>query len=156
MYQQDYKAELVSNIATNLSNVVVFKFKAQGHHWNVKGMKFHMFHDFFSEIYEDVESSIDPMAENLLKLGVDAPYKLIDYVKYADLEDAEDCSSPWKMLKDLYDSNEVLIESLNRGLELAEKAREYGIADFIGVRIDMHKKWQWQIKAHLTEVKKEY
>jgi len=145
--------ELVNNLARNLGNAVVFTFKAQGHHWNVEGMKFHMFHEFFGEIYEDVQDSIDPMAENILKCGNKAPFRLIEFAKYSEIEDSPECNNVYDMLKDLYESNAVFIESMNRGVELAEKCREYGVADFLGVRIDMHKKWQWQIKAHLKEAK---
>jgi len=154
---ENYKAELASNIASNLSNAVIFTFKAQGHHWNVEGMKFHMFHEFFGEIYEDVRSSIDPMAENLLKMGIKAPFTLIEFAKYADIADPEAvCSDALMMLEDLCDSNEVFIDSLTRGFELAEKCREYGLADFLGGRIDMHKKWQWQLNAHKKDYKKSY
>ena len=153
----NYKAELASNIASNLGNAVIFTFKAQGHHWNVEGMKFHMFHEFFGEIYEEVQTSIDPMAENLRKMDIKAPFTLIEFAKYADIVDpTTDCSDVWMMLEDLRDSNEVFIDSLTRGFELAEKCREYGIADFLGARIDMHKKWQWQILSHMKESKKSY
>ena len=151
----DAKAELVNNVARNLGNAVVFTFKAQGFHWNVEGMKFHMFHEFFGEIYEDVQGSIDPMAENLRKMDVKAPFTLIEFAKYADIDDpSTDCSDVRMMLEDLRDSNDIFIEALNRGFEISEKCREYGISDFFGSRIDMHKKWQWQINAHLKEIAK--
>jgi starvation-inducible DNA-binding protein len=145
------RTQLMNNIARNLSNTVIFSFKAQGHHWNVKGMKFHMFHEFFGEIYEDVQDSIDPMAENLLKLGSHAPHNLVEFAKYSALEDSPECKNVQMMLEDLSRANQVFIEDLNQGIELAGKCREYGIADFLGVRVDMQKKWQWQITAHLTD-----
>lgn len=145
--------ELINKIACNLGNAVVFTFKAQGHHWNVEGMKFYAFHEFFGEIYEDVQESIDPMAENLRKMDVKAPYRLIEFAKYSDLEDSPECNNVYDMLSDLYNSNATFINSLSTGFELAEKCSEYGVADFLGARIDMHKKWQWQIKAHMKEAK---
>lgn len=154
MHDQNSKLpELINNLARNLGNAVVFKYKAQGHHWNVEGMKFHMFHEFFGEIYEDVEESIDPMAENILKCGSKAPFRLIEFAKYSEIEDSPVCENAYDMLKDLYDSNEIFINSLNEGIELAEGCREYGVADFLVQRVDMHKKWQWQIKSHLKEAK---
>jgi starvation-inducible DNA-binding protein len=141
---------LVNSTAQNLSNLVVFSFKAQGHHWNVKGMKFYMFHDFFGEIYEEAQSAIDPMAENLLKLGSNAPYKLVDFARLSTLEDSE-CSDVYSMLKDLYMSNEEVLSSLNECYELADECREYGLADFLGQRIDIHKKHAWMLKAHMEE-----
>jgi starvation-inducible DNA-binding protein len=144
-------ARLINNVARNLGNAVVFTFKAQGHHWNVRGMKFHMFHAFFAEIYEDIQSSIDPLAENLLKLGVKAPQNLIEFAQLSSLEDSPECVDVSDMLKDLYQANARFIEDLNQGIEAAEACREYGVADFYGSRIDAHKTWQWQIEAHLKE-----
>jgi len=151
--KNSFRNELINNVARNLGNAVVLTFKAQGHHWNVEGMKFHMFHEFFGEIYEDVQESIDPMAENLRKMDVKAPFRLIEFAKYSDIEDSPECNTVYDMLNDLHDSNAIFIDSMNKGLELAEKCREYGIADFLGTRIDMHKKWQWQIKSHMKEAK---
>lgn len=154
MYEQKPEhPELINNVARNLGNSVVFLFKAQGHHWNVEGMKFHMLHAFFAEIYEDVQESVDPMAENLLKMGVKAPYRLIEFAKYSDIEDSPECNNAYDMLKDLYESNAIFINSLNAGVELAEKCTEYGVADFLVSRVDMQKKWQWQIKAHMKDSK---
>jgi len=37
------------------------------------GPDFHQYHSFFAMIYEDVASAIDPLAENMRKLGALAP-----------------------------------------------------------------------------------
>jgi starvation-inducible DNA-binding protein len=140
---------LINNVAKNLGNAVIFTFKAQGHHWNVEGMKFHMFHAFFAEIYEDVQSSIDPMAENLLKLGVRAPHNLVQFAEHSSLSDSPECFDVYDMLKDLYSANSQFISDLSDGIELASGCGEHGIDDFLTARFDMHKKWQWQIKAHM-------
>jgi len=74
------KADLGTQLAVILSDTVAYKFAAQGYHWNVKGPNFYQFHEFFGELYEDAEGAIDPTAENIRKLGFEAPYSLGDFL----------------------------------------------------------------------------
>lgn len=146
------RTKLINSLARNLGNSVIFTFKAQGHHWNVLGMKFHMFHAFFAEIYEDVQESIDPMAENMLQLGSKAPHNLVDFAKFGSLEDSPECKNPQMMLEDLSAANKVFLGDLREAIKLASECGEPDVEDFLVGRVDMHKKWQWQIDAHLADV----
>lgn len=141
------KSDVAECLAECLSNSVVLAFKAQGHHWNVKGMKFSMFHEFFGEIYADVHGAIDPLAENMLKVGVNAPYRLVEFAKMTSISDNEVGSDAKMMVMDLIDANETMISCLNDCFAAADAANEQGVADFIAGRIDMHKKWNWQLTA---------
>jgi starvation-inducible DNA-binding protein len=143
---------LVQKLAVSLSDVVVLRSLAQGYHWNVKGSDFSERHKFFAKIYEDIDSSIDPLAENILKQGHDSPYMLQDFVSLTNIEPQMRMSG-WDrpMLGSLVEANAVTIEGLKDVFDLANECREQGLADFIGGRIDMHQKWQWQLKATLVD-----
>lgn len=143
---------LIQKLAVSLSDVVVLRSLAQGYHWNVKGSDFSERHDFFAEIYEDLDSSVDSLAENILKQGHDAPYMLQDFVSLTNIEPQLRMTG-WDrpMLGSLVEANEVTIEGLKDVFDLANDCREQGLADFIGGRIDMHQKWQWQLKATLVD-----
>jgi DNA-binding ferritin-like protein len=54
-----------------------------------------------------------------------------------------------QMLESLARANESLIYCLDELFIYADEMKEQGIADYTAGRIDMHKKWQWQIKASL-------
>jgi starvation-inducible DNA-binding protein len=125
-------------------------FKAHGHHWNVKGRDFAEFHDFFQEIYEDVYSSVDPLAELMLKMGNNAPYRLQDFMDLNQTQDMEVNNDPMLMLQDLHAANDVLIAVIGQALEVANNYNEQGVLNFLAERDDMHKKWRWQIGAYLT------
>jgi len=144
------QSQLPGILATTLSDVVVMYFKAHGHHWNVTGPDFAQFHSFFSEIYEDVYSSIDPMAENVRKLGMNAPYRLQEFAMMSTITDAEVGNNAQAMLADLMDANEGVISSLNNAFEIATSENQQGIANFIADRLDQHEKWRWQISSFLA------
>ena len=101
-------------LADCLSNAVVIYYRAKGHHWNVVGNDFSQFHEFFEEISEDVESSIDPFAENMRKLGAFSPYRLSEFAKLSSIQDTMVGTNAMSMCKDLYDSNDVMIASLDQ------------------------------------------
>ena len=139
--------QLIEKLRVLLGSVVAFKFKAHGYHWNVEGDDFPQFHDFFGEIYEDAEGSIDPIAENLRKLNVYAPFKLTRFQELSIIPDTEVTSEPEEMARDLLAANELLIALLMDTFDQASSARQQGIANFIADRIDMHQKWSWQLRA---------
>lgn len=146
------KPELVNALAENLSNAVVLYFKAHGHHWNVVGPDFAEFHDFFEEIYADVLAQFDPIAENMRKLGALAPFRLTDFENMNQMQDMDVASDPMLMLRDLYEANNVMIESINVAFKIANELDEQGIADYLAGRDDMHKKWRWQLQSYLSPV----
>ena len=57
-----------------LADTVAMKFTAHGFHWNVEGPDFAQYHEFFETIYVDVDSYIDPLAENIRKLDCYVPF----------------------------------------------------------------------------------
>jgi len=143
--------DVASLLRTALADVVTFYTRAHGFHWNVKGSDFAQYHELFESIYEDVYSSIDPMAENMLKLGVDAPFKLSDFIAYRTLPETTigSADDPRSMASDLQKANLQLINTLNMAFASANSSNEQGIANFLAERIDMHKKWDWQLRSSL-------
>lgn len=148
------KPELVDSLNKCLGNTVVLYFKAHGHHWNVVGNDFAQFHEFFAEIYEDIYSAVDPLAENIRKLGAPAPYRLVEFARSSDIQDSQVGQNAMAMCKDLYDANDIMLVCLNMSFDIANESKEQGIANFIAERIDMHQKWRWQLNAFLTSEEK--
>lgn len=138
---------LTDELAKLQADVTVFYFRAHGYHWNVEGEDFSQYHNLFEDIYSDAYGSIDPIAENIRKLGEYAPFKLDTLIKLASLEDSKVPTNPRAMAKDLLEANESLIEILKSVFHTANDDDEQGIANFIAERIDMHQKWAWQLKA---------
>jgi len=140
---------LATSLKTLLANEVTMYLKAHGAHWNVEGPMFALFHDFFQQIYEDVYSSIDPTAENIRKLGEYAPFTLPTLDKLSEVQDKKTKTDPIDMCVDLHDANEVLITCLDTCSKAAMEADEWGIANFLAGRDEMHKKWRWQLEVTL-------
>lgn len=139
--------DLIKSLKTLMSDVVTFYFMAHGYHWNVEGQDFSQYHSLFGDIYEDVYTSIDLIAENIRKLDDYAPFSLQKYLDLRTIEFKDVDPTPKAMANSLMKANKVLLERLNECFKEADKADQQGIADFISGRIDMHMKWEWQLRA---------
>jgi DNA-binding ferritin-like protein len=134
-----------------LSDTVSFYFRAHGYHWNVKGQDFSQFHELFGEVYADTYGSIDPLAENILKLGYKAPFNLGEFMSMRSIQDSEGVAmTPQALTADLARANDVLIDELKAAFDVVEAANEQGIADFLAGRIDSHMEWAWKLKSSLV------
>lgn len=145
---------LLLALRTALADAVTLYLRAHGLHWNVKGGSFGTFaqwHSLFGAIYEDTFNSVDPLAENLLKLGSDAPFRLSELISLRSIQDAAVLDDPLAMAADLLAANEQMLVTLNRTFAEANAANEQGIANFIAERIDQHQKWSWQLRASLGQ-----
>ena len=138
---------LTTDLKTLMADVVTMYFVAHGYHWNVEGQDFSQSHALFAEIYEDVYSSLDPIAEDLRKLDEYAPFTLSKFIDLRTVESVEVKPEPKAMAKALLKVNDGVIESINKAFKSAEKANEQGIMDFLAGRDDQHKKWRWQLTA---------
>ena len=138
---------LASYLAKLLAEVVSFKFVAQGFHWNVKGIQFNEFHEFFGDIYEDAEGSVDSIGENIRKLNYDAPCELKGLMALAGEMEVTYSSDPAQMSVCLYQYNEKVRQCLVISMLLAEQAEQQGILNFLSERFDQHTKWQWQLRT---------
>jgi len=141
------KQDLALRLSDLLGDVVTFKFMAHGFHWNIRGINFAQFHEFFGEIYEDADNSIDPIAENIRKLGFNAPFRLQDFIQSADEIAPTDSNDAMEMCRSLYISNQDVIECIVHAIAVADELEEQGILNFLAERQDQHQKWEWQLRS---------
>lgn len=147
---KDSNPEVAAKLAQVLADTITAKFILQGYHWNAMGPNFGEMHNFFAELYEDIDSSIDPLAENILKVGFPAPYLLTDYVELSTIkEDRLDGSSTLFMLQSSLRVIDTLHDCHVEAVKLADSCDLHGLEDFLSGRVDMYAKWRWQIKAYL-------
>ena len=140
--------QLINTIKQLLADTVALKFKAHGYHWNVEGDDFPQAHSFFESIYSDYEEAIDGFAEILRRLDTYAPFKLSRFMELSNNVAETEVSSDFSVMSaDLLMSNDAVLAILKDAFDMADAAREQGVANFLAERIDMHQKWHWQLKA---------
>lgn len=141
--------ELVMSLRISLANTFLMYFKAHSHHWNVEGMNFAQHHEFLKGLYEDLFDATDLLAEELRALGVYAPKTLSEMYQYKTVNEGVVATTPEEMFQDLLITNDQVIESLNKVIDLATKNNKQGLLNSIPERVDVHTKHGWMIRSHL-------
>jgi starvation-inducible DNA-binding protein len=144
--------EIIATLKTLLADMVSFKFRVHGAHWNVEGEDFREYHDFFEAIYTDADSAIDPIAEFIRKLGDYAPFTLARFLELRTIQDsAPTMSDETSLTADVYTANQFILTELFDVYRKAEAAMLPNLSNFIADRIDMHQKWDWQLRSSLKD-----
>jgi HK97 family phage prohead protease len=152
MANQNEVPDLNEELTELMADVVNFYFRAHGAHWNVKGSDFSEYHKLFNEIYEDVYGSIDPIAENLRKLGSLAPFTLPSLIALRSIDDAPTTlQEPMALAADLLAANDVVIDQISDSFDCATYNGQQGVANFLADRLDKHQFWKWQLTASLGQ-----
>lgn len=145
--------ELIATLKLALGNTFFMYYKSHAYHWNVEGMEFSQYHDFFADLYEDLYGAVDPLAENLRKLDAYAPISIMELYNYKTIQ--EDSTMPVllvDMLNNLLVANTETYNTLSKLFDLATAAKEQGLANFAADRMDAHRKNGWMLKASLKKI----
>jgi starvation-inducible DNA-binding protein len=127
--------ELQTALKKVLANTFVMYFKTHTYHWNVEGMLFSQFHDFFGNIYQEVYASIDPFAENIRKIDSYAPGSFSRLSQLAEINDEERIPPAKNMLEILLQDNDIVLESIKTAYDTAESIGAVGLSDFLAGRL---------------------
>ena len=141
--------QLKAALQVLLADTFLMYFKAQSYHWNVEGMFFSQYHDFFGELYEEVYGAIDPTAEHIrICCDAYAPMSMMEMYNYKTV--SEDTVKPvliTDMLNNLLATNQVVMNDLNKVFEIAEGMNNQGLMDFIAGRLEVHHKHEWMLRT---------
>lgn len=145
--------ELTTAIKVLLANATVMYYKVHQFHWNIEGIEFTQYHEFFGDLYTEVYGSIDPTAEWLRKLDEYAPVSMDELFKYKTLKEE---SQRVEKLEDIFVSliaaNQEVLDSLNKVFTIANANKQQGVCNFISDRIDTHQKHAWFLKASAKKI----
>lgn len=142
--------ELTASLHIALANTFVMYFKAHSYHWNIEGSNFPQYHGLLDDLYNELHDAVDPTAERIRVIGQYAPHSLKDLLDSSTIdEDSDKPDTPEEMFQNLLDSNNKVVDSLNKVFELATSAKKQGIADFAAGRLDVHDKHGWFLRSIL-------
>jgi starvation-inducible DNA-binding protein len=145
--------ELITALRLALGNTFFMYYKTHAYHWNIEGIEFSQYHDFFQGIYEDLYGAVDPTSENLRKLDVYAPISIMELDNYKTI--SEDSVMPVllvDMLSNLLVANTETYNVFSKVFDLATEQKEQGLANFAADRMDAHRKHGWMLRASLKRI----
>jgi len=124
-------------------------FKTHGFHWNVEGVNFQQYHDFFAELYTSIFNNTDLIAEKIRMLDAYAPGSLLRMLELADVEESAIIPSPISMMAELKRDNDRMMVHLRAGIVAADQAGEPAIGNFLQDLLDQHQKHAWMLRSFI-------
>ena len=140
-------------LKTYLASTFSYYLKAHYFHWNVEGPDFGELHEFFSNIYEDSYSAVDPIAEYIRTTEEYAPGSLSRYLELTQVPDQTKVPRARLMLEELLADTQTMIGMSRQVFEAAAAEGREDIANFAAERQSQHGKYQWQLKSYLKDAR---
>jgi len=139
-------------LKTLLATEYAFAIKSQFFHWNVEGPDFAQLHEFFGELYEEVnDNAIDRAAEFIRTLDDYTPGSFERFAELSIIQGQTKVPRARLMLEELLSDNTQIIDLLNQCFAEAEQENQQGIANFIAERLDAHGKHGWMLRSFLKD-----
>ena len=142
-------------VAIELSKLLADEFvlytKTRNAHWNVEGADFHSMHIFFEQQYEQLDETMDGVAERIRQLGHYAPATLQSFLQLTHLtEKLGERNNSMGFIKELLTDHENIIIFLRENInKFANEYGDAGTSDYITGLMEEHEKMAWFLRAHL-------
>jgi starvation-inducible DNA-binding protein len=140
---------LSDNLKVLLASTQSFAIKSQNFHWNVEGSNFPQYHDFFNTLYEDVNATIDPIAEYVRILGAYTPGSLTRYAELSIIQDQTKIPRAELMFAESLQDCETMTNLVVQMFDEATAERQQGIANYMAELQDLYGKKAWFIRSIL-------
>ena len=138
-------------------NTVNFYVQAHAAHWNVEAKNFAELHEFFGDLYQDIFSAIDPLAEYLRTHAKEAPCNIKEMAEHSSLPSLDSTESATggytgaDLLQHLYAVNQRYMVLLKKVYAAATEVGDIGLSNFCQDRMTAHRKWMWQLRSFNVE-----
>lgn len=130
-----------------LADLNVFYRKLQNYHCNAQGKDFFRTHEKLEELYDEVNESIDEIAEHILILGGQPLGTLKDYLAIATIQEAENKKvKSDEIYKNLITDFETLLKKATEIKEEADKENDYATSALIDDYILNYGKHLWMLR----------
>ncbi len=148
---QSQRAGVANLLRQTLADEYVLYTKTRKYHWNVEGPHFHDLHKLFESQYEEIDETIDAVAERIRALGLYSTGSFAEFLKDARIqEDVGGQIGASQMLQNLLGDHEAIIRSLR--VDLVAAVESYGDAgnqDFLTGLMEAHEKSAWMLRSLL-------
>ena len=138
---------LIEMMRKVLADAYAFQLKTNNYHWNVEGSNFPQYHEFLSNLYEEVFGATDTIAEQIRALDAYAPGSFTRFLELTDIECEVNVPNSIEMIKRLSADNDKVLATLNMTFKLANELDKQGLVDFLAGRIDIHNKHGWMLRS---------
>ncbi len=146
---KEQSLKLAEALNSLLANYQVFYMNTRGYHWNIKGKEFFELHAKFEEIYIDLQTKIDELAERILTLDVQPLHSFSQYLEISQIKQHTNATDGVSTMKGLVEGFSSLISQQRHVLAFASEVGDEGSAALMSDYIREQEKLIWMLNAWL-------
>jgi len=141
-----------SILSVILADEMTLYVKTRKAHWNVEGESFMELHKLFQNQYQQLEESIDEIAERIGKLGHKTIGTMEEFSKLSNIkEHPEKYHSSKDVLKEILKDHETIIIELRKNIPVcADKNNDLGTADYLTGLMEQHETISWILRRYIN------
>ena len=139
--------KIAKSYALMLADLYALMIKTQNYHWHVTGPHFKSLHVFFEELYTQIFTSIDLVAERMLAMGFTAPATLNEIVELRILADGDAKLNAAEMLMDVEKGFQHIIDDLDACIKLVKVDDDEASLSFLSDLLCRFEKTLWMLRA---------
>lgn len=130
-----------------LADLNIFYRKLQNYHWNAQGKDFFRAHEKLEELYNEVNESIDEIAEHILIIGGQPLGTLKDYLSIGTIQETENKKVRTdEIFSNLIKDYGILLNKATEIKQEAEKENDYATSALIDNYILNYGKHLWMLR----------
>ena len=142
---------LSDNLKVLLASTQSFAIKSQNFHWNIEGSDFPQYHAFYDTLYNEVNDTIDKIAEYIRILGHYTPGSLQRYAELSVIQDQTKIPRAMLMFQETLADTQKMTELVVGMFDEATNERQQGIANYMAELQDLYGKKAWMIRSILKK-----
>lgn len=140
---------LAGKLNALLANYSIFYQNTRGYHWNIKGEKFFELHLKFEELYNDLFTKIDEVAERILTLGHTPNHTFSDYRSISAIAESGKVTDGREAVEQILEAFQTLLVMQRELLDLSADANDEGTNALMSDYIREQEKLVWMYSAYL-------
>jgi len=141
---------LIDALERALAHNYALALKTQNYHWNVTGQQFITLHAYFEELYTDLSTANDQLAERIIMLGDKVKATFLHFHEKSQFSLPCETFSSSEMLHDLLKDHQIMIQVLQETLKTAQQVGCEVTVDLMIQRLTVHEKTIWFMKSLLV------
>lgn len=142
---------VVASLQQLLADFQIYYTNLRGFHWNIKGHDFFVLHSKFEDLYNDAAGKIDEIAERILMLGGTPANKFSDYLKIANINEADRISNGEKALENILETHSHLIGEERKLLSIVSQAGDEVTVALMSDYLKEQEKMVWMLTAYASK-----
>ncbi|WHY97122.1 Dps family protein [Peribacillus simplex] len=131
-----------------IANFSILYTKIHNYHWFVNGPHFFELHQKLEELYKEVTSNYDELAERLLAIGEKPVATLKEYMELTTIEEATGNENTEDMVQSVISDFEKLSEEFQEIIAVAEEEDPVTADMLTGMKKSLNKH-AWMLRAYL-------